>query len=181
MEAAFEDKESCKAVKQMDFVRCGVRRRSRRTLNITMVHPGARHFVHHRRRNVMSIESVNCEIQAVICCGTSIYTLFGIRRPDDGRNGNTISRTRGRQGISFYDFPHIKDTKEFIETWYTEANQLTSDQERAALVDEANRVFSLNIGVFDELEGVLLVRSGNLRWLRSWRGSWKQTLCFERR
>jgi heme oxygenase len=58
------------------------------------------------------------------------------------------------KGIRFYDFPDIKNNKAFIEEWYSEVNRLGfSEKESAALVEEANRVFTLNIGVFDELEG----------------------------
>lgn len=57
-------------------------------------------------------------------------------------------------GIDFYAFPKIKDTKAFIEMWYSSLNQLNiSEARKQEIVDEANVVFSLNIAVFEELEG----------------------------
>mmetsp|Transcript_19405 Transcript_19405/g.25034 ORF Transcript_19405/g.25034 Transcript_19405/m.25034 type:complete len:295 (-) Transcript_19405:112-996(-) len=58
------------------------------------------------------------------------------------------------KGIEFYTFSEIKDTKIFIEEWYTLLNDLDiSESEKQQIVDEANLVFRLNIEIFDELEG----------------------------
>ena len=57
-------------------------------------------------------------------------------------------------GTDFYEFEDIQDTKKFIEGWYGTLNSLDlSDEEKGAIVDEGNRVFALNIDVFNELEG----------------------------
>lgn len=57
-------------------------------------------------------------------------------------------------GIQFFTFNSIKSTKEFIDEWYTKLNSLElTSQERQNIVDEANLVFDLNIGIFEELEG----------------------------
>lgn len=58
------------------------------------------------------------------------------------------------QGIAFYTFNDIPNTKAFIEDWYGELNSLEfTDAEKTAIVDEGNVVFRLNIELFDELEG----------------------------
>ena len=57
-------------------------------------------------------------------------------------------------GTSFYEFDDITDTKAFIESWYGQLNELElTDDQRLAIVDEGNRVFALNIELFEELEG----------------------------
>jgi len=57
-------------------------------------------------------------------------------------------------GTAFYRFEGIRDTKAFIEEWYTALNSLElKDDEKRAIVDEANVVFRLNIEIFEELEG----------------------------
>ena len=57
-------------------------------------------------------------------------------------------------GTSFYEFERIPDTKAFIESWYRRLNELElTDDQRRAIVDEGNRVFALNIEIFEELEG----------------------------
>mmetsp|Transcript_66841 Transcript_66841/g.150992 ORF Transcript_66841/g.150992 Transcript_66841/m.150992 type:complete len:283 (-) Transcript_66841:182-1030(-) len=67
------------------------------------------------------------------------------------------------KGIAFYDFPDIKDNKVFIEDWYAKLNALPlSEAKKAALVEEANRVFALNIGVFEELDGNPLAAVWNM-------------------
>lgn len=70
--------------------------------------------------------------------------------------GGMASRSLGLDGggIDFYDFPDITDNNAFIEAWYEKLNSLDlSDSEKQAIVDEGNLVFSLNIDVFNELEG----------------------------
>jgi len=60
----------------------------------------------------------------------------------------------GGKGVEFYKFDQIADNKAFIEDWYSQANQLPlSDEEKAALVEEANVVFRYNIAIFEELDG----------------------------
>jgi heme oxygenase len=83
------------------------------------------------------------------------------------------------EGTAFYSFEQIGDVKAFIERWYAELNALPiSSDEREAIVDEANRVFSLNIALFDELEGsplramwALAVRA-LAEWDRQFEASW---------
>ena len=157
MEAAFEDKESYKAVKQMDFA--SLRRKEALEADLEYYYGSSWRST---LRPSPATERYVDRINELRDSGSYLlvahqYTrylgdLFGGQMMA-GMATRSLGLEEGK-GISFYDFPDIKDTKEFIETWYTEANQLDfSDQERAALVDEANRVFSLNIGVFDELEG----------------------------
>ena len=58
------------------------------------------------------------------------------------------------RGTRFYEFDDISDTKGFIEAWYAKLNTLElSEAQKQAIVDEGNLVFTLNIGLFDELEG----------------------------
>ena len=58
------------------------------------------------------------------------------------------------QGIAFYNFESIPNTRAFINEWYGTLNALEfSETQRQELVDEANLVFRLNIGIFNELEG----------------------------
>jgi len=60
----------------------------------------------------------------------------------------------GSAGLAFYAFDDIDDTKLFIRRWYEALNALDlDDAARAAVVEEANVVFRLNIAIFDELEG----------------------------
>jgi heme oxygenase len=60
----------------------------------------------------------------------------------------------GSEGTAFYSFEEIAEPKVFIEGWYARLNALGLDEaEQAAVVAEANRVFSLNIALFDELDG----------------------------
>ena len=57
-------------------------------------------------------------------------------------------------GLAFYDFKDIDSTKDFISEWYRKLNDLDlTDAQRAAIVDEANVVFRLNIDIFTELDG----------------------------
>ena len=58
------------------------------------------------------------------------------------------------EGTAFYVFDKIPNAKDFISEWYTRLNGLDlTDEQKVEIVDEANRVFALNIGVFQELEG----------------------------
>jgi len=57
-------------------------------------------------------------------------------------------------GVAFYDFDNIPNTRDYITGWYRRLNGLKlSDQEKREIVDEANYVFALNIAIFEELEG----------------------------
>jgi len=63
----------------------------------------------------------------------------------DLKNGN---------GVAFYRFDDITNTKDYITEWYTRLNNLDlTDEQKQEIADEANAVFALNIGIFDELEG----------------------------
>jgi len=58
------------------------------------------------------------------------------------------------QGIKFYEFDGISNTKVYIEDWYRDLNALEfTEEQKQAIVDEANLVFTLNIGIFEELDG----------------------------
>ena len=58
------------------------------------------------------------------------------------------------KGIAFYTFTSIPNTRAFITEWYETLNALDfSEAQKQELVDEANLVFRLNIGIFGELEG----------------------------
>lgn len=58
------------------------------------------------------------------------------------------------QGIKFYEFDGISNNKVFIEDWYRDLNALDfTEEQKQAIVDEANLVFTLNIGIFEELDG----------------------------
>mmetsp|Transcript_38556 Transcript_38556/g.44411 ORF Transcript_38556/g.44411 Transcript_38556/m.44411 type:complete len:172 (+) Transcript_38556:3-518(+) len=61
-------------------------------------------------------------------------------------------------GIQFYTFDSIPKTKtkQFIDEWYIKLNTIGMDlttQQRQDIVNEANLVFDLNIGILQELEG----------------------------
>jgi heme oxygenase len=60
----------------------------------------------------------------------------------------------GGMGIRFYQFDGIDDNNEFITNWYSKLNALDlTEEEKQAIVDEANHVFALNIDIFNKLEG----------------------------
>jgi heme oxygenase len=64
------------------------------------------------------------------------------------------SSSPGGPGVAFYRFENITDTMTYITGWYRRLNSLhLTEQERRDIVDEANLVFDLNIGIFKELEG----------------------------
>lgn len=57
-------------------------------------------------------------------------------------------------GTAFYTFDDIPSAKDFITEWYTRLNGLElTEKQRGEIVDEANRVFDLNIDLLQELEG----------------------------
>mmetsp|Transcript_50207 Transcript_50207/g.58604 ORF Transcript_50207/g.58604 Transcript_50207/m.58604 type:complete len:323 (+) Transcript_50207:70-1038(+) len=58
------------------------------------------------------------------------------------------------KGVAFYEFESIPNAKEYITGWYQRLNDLDlTDRQKSEILDEANYVFSLNIAVFEELEG----------------------------
>jgi heme oxygenase len=58
------------------------------------------------------------------------------------------------KGVDFYQFESITSVKDFITSWYLKLNALDLTQEqKQEIVDEANLVFDLNIGILEELEG----------------------------
>lgn len=72
--------------------------------------------------------------------------------------GNMASRSmdlpQDGSGTAFYTFDNVPSTKDFITEWYTTLNDLgISSQQQQQIVDEANLVFDLNIGILEELEG----------------------------
>jgi len=71
--------------------------------------------------------------------------------------GGMATRSLGLEdgkGVEFYNFEGIPNAKAFINTWYQDLNKLPlSERQQAALVDEANLVFALNIAIFEELDG----------------------------
>ncbi|KAL3912910.1 MAG: hypothetical protein SGARI_000918 [Bacillariaceae sp.] len=65
-----------------------------------------------------------------------------MKLPDDG------------SGVAFYQFDSIDSTKDYITDWYQRLNDLDlTEEQKEKIVDEANLVFELNIGILEELEG----------------------------
>lgn len=70
-------------------------------------------------------------------------------------------------GIAFYRFTDIvpPDVKPFIDVWYATLNALNyTPQQKAAIVDEANYVFALNIAIFEELDGSAFKSAWAIFW-----------------
>lgn len=71
--------------------------------------------------------------------------------------GNMATRSLNLEngmGTEFYIFKDIPNAREFINDWYFRLNELPlTNEEKKEIVDEANLVFALNIGIFEELEG----------------------------
>ena len=66
---------------------------------------------------------------------------------------NALNPPKG-EGLHFYDFPNIKDAKEFKNLYRSRLNELNLDEsKRNALITEANYAFRLNMYLFDELQG----------------------------
>jgi heme oxygenase len=66
----------------------------------------------------------------------------------------TSLKLEAGKGTRFYEFDEISHIKKFIETWSTTLNELDlTDEQKEEIVEEANRVFVLNIGIFEELGG----------------------------
>lgn len=58
------------------------------------------------------------------------------------------------QGTAFYTFDDIPSAKDYITEWYTRLNALDlTEKQKEKIVDEANLVFDLNIGILQELDG----------------------------
>lgn len=69
------------------------------------------------------------------------------------------------KGTSFYEFDEIDSVAEFITAWYGKLNELKlSEREKEEIVDEANYVFELNIGILEELEGKAVSTVWTLAW-----------------
>lgn len=70
-----------------------------------------------------------------------------------GMATRSLNLSEGK-GIEFYKFDDIEDTTDFITYWYRKLNSLDlTDEEKDAIVDEANLAFALNIEIFEELNG----------------------------
>ena len=58
------------------------------------------------------------------------------------------------EGLHFYDFPNISDSKGFKESYRSKLDTMDIDESQTnALIAEANYAFKLNMYLFDELEG----------------------------
>ena len=58
------------------------------------------------------------------------------------------------EGLHFYDFPDISDAKGFKTSYRTQLDSIPlTEQQKNAIIVEANYAFRLNIYIFDELEG----------------------------
>ena len=66
-------------------------------------------------------------------------------------------------GTAFYEFEHISDEKAFKTMYRSALNDLPVDQETAdKIVDEANDAFGMNMKLFQELEGNLIMSIGKM-------------------
>ena len=69
------------------------------------------------------------------------------------------------KGVAFYTFDDIPKVSPYITEWYKRLNELDlTDEQKQEIVDEANLVFSLNIEIFEELEG----SAANAFWSLLW-------------
>ena len=58
------------------------------------------------------------------------------------------------KGVEFYNFDDIPSVSNFIENWYRKLNRLDlTPEQKEDIITEANLVFTLNIGLFEETEG----------------------------
>lgn len=70
-----------------------------------------------------------------------------------GMASRSLSLENG-DGTAFYTFDDIPSAKNFITEWYQRLNALElTEEQKTEIVDEANLVFDLNIGLLQELEG----------------------------
>ena len=73
--------------------------------------------------------------------------------------------TKEEKGVEFYKFEDINDTKDYITNQYLRLNQLDlTPAEKDEIVDEANLVFELNIGILQELDGSALTAMWSVAW-----------------
>tara|TARA_B100001250_G_scaffold334925_1_gene300987 strand:- start:5047 stop:5721 length:675 start_codon:yes stop_codon:yes gene_type:complete len=80
-----------------------------------------------------------------------------------------LNNPRG-EGLWFYDFPHIKDAKEWKNRYRKQLDQMPlTNEQKNAIITEANYAFRLNMYLFDEIQG------------SSTKGLWKLLLGFLRR
>ena len=80
-----------------------------------------------------------------------------------------LNNPRG-EGLWFYDFPHIKDAKEWKNRYRRHLDQMPlTNEQKNAIITEANYAFRLNMYLFDEIQG------------SSSKGLWKFLLGFLRR
>lgn len=57
-------------------------------------------------------------------------------------------------GVAFYTFDDIDNNQKYITDWYRRLNSIDLTQEqKEKIVEEANLVFALNIGILEELDG----------------------------
>lgn len=70
-----------------------------------------------------------------------------------GMAARSLSLENG-DGTEFYNFEDVPSANEFITEWYQRLNALNlSEDQKQRIVDEANLVFDLNIGLLQETEG----------------------------
>ena len=71
-----------------------------------------------------------------------------------GGMANRSLELEGGQGTAFYQFDDIPDNYKYITNWYQRLNDLDlTEEQKQEIVDEANFVFDLNIGILQELDG----------------------------
>lgn len=69
----------------------------------------------------------------------------------------------GDEGTAFYEFEDVADEKEFKNKYRQALNDLPIDLETAnRIVDEANDAFGMNMKLFQELEGNLIMAIGKM-------------------
>jgi heme oxygenase len=69
----------------------------------------------------------------------------------------------GDEGTAFYEFEDVADEKEFKNKYRQALNDLPVDLETAKrIVDEANDAFGMNMKLFQELEGNLIMAIGKM-------------------
>ena len=71
----------------------------------------------------------------------------------------------GEEGLNFYNFPLIKDSKEFKSEYRSTLDQLPITESQAnSIIVESNYVFRLNMYMFDELDGDLFKSLVKVFW-----------------
>ena len=69
------------------------------------------------------------------------------------------------EGLHFYEFPRIEDAKAFKKNYRAVLDGLELDeQQRNAIIVEANYAFRLNMYMFDELQGNATKSLGKILW-----------------